>query len=144
VFPLARSASACSLIFTWRKLSLENISSILLEEHGAPVHCPSESKPRLRARATACVRLLTSNPAISTVPAINLRTLAYDTARVLFNLKREQHIVPLIMELARSEMAYTNQRYDEFAVVVLAAAMKEGYRGPVFLQADHVHAKSLE
>jgi hypothetical protein len=83
-------------------------------------------------------------PTISTVPAINLRTLTYDTARVLFKLKREQHIGPLIMELARSEMAYTNQRYDEFAVVVLAAAMKEGYRGPVFLQADHVHTKSLE
>lgn len=76
--------------------------------------------------------------ATSTVPAINLRTLTYDVARVLFKLKRERHIGPLIVELARSEMGYTNQRYDEFAIAVLAAAIKEGYRGPVFLQADHV------
>jgi hypothetical protein len=68
-------------------------------------------------------------PAPSTVPAINLRTLTYDITCVLFKLKREQHIGPLIMELARSEMAYTNQRYDEFAVAILAAAIKEGYRG---------------
>ncbi len=77
-------------------------------------------------------------PATSTVPAINLRTLTYDIARVLFNLKRAQHIGPLIVELARSEMGYTNQQYDEFAIAVLAAAIKEGYHGPVFLQADHV------
>lgn len=77
-------------------------------------------------------------PTTSTVPAINLRTPTYDIARVLFKLKREQHIGPLIVELARSEMGYTNQRYDEFATAVLAAAIKEGYRGPIFLQADHV------
>lgn len=49
-------------------------------------------------------------PETSTVPAINLRTLTYDIARVLFKLKQEQHIGPLIVELARSEMGYTNQQ----------------------------------
>jgi hypothetical protein len=79
-------------------------------------------------------------PATSTVPAINLRTLTYDIARLLLRLKRELRIGPLIVELARSEMDYTDQRPDEFAVAVLAAAIKEGYRGPLFLQADHVQA----
>ncbi len=81
-------------------------------------------------------------PATSTVPAINLRTLTYDIARVLFKLTQEQHIGSLIVELARSEMGYTDQRYDEFAVAVLAAAIKEGYRGPVFLQAYHVQVNA--
>jgi hypothetical protein len=75
-------------------------------------------------------------PATSTVPAINLRALTYDIARVLFKLTQQQHIGPWIVELARSEMEYTDQRYEEFTVAVLAAAIKEGYRGPLFLQAD--------
>ncbi|GHO59516.1 class II fructose-bisphosphate aldolase [Ktedonobacter robiniae] len=47
-------------------------------------------------------------------------------------------IGPLIFEIARSEIGYTGQRPDEYASVILAAAIKEGYRGPVFLQGDHV------
>ncbi len=39
-------------------------------------------------------------------------------------------------------MGYTNQQYDEFAITVLAAAIKEGYRGPIFLQADHVQVNA--
>jgi fructose/tagatose bisphosphate aldolase len=81
-------------------------------------------------------------PATSTVPAINIRTMTYDIARLLLKLKQEQRIGPLIFELARSEMEYTDQRPDEFAVAVLAAAIKEGYRGPLFLQADHVQANA--
>jgi hypothetical protein len=80
--------------------------------------------------------------AMSTVPAINLRAMTYGIARVLFKLKQEQRIGPLIVELARSEMGYTNQRYNEFAIAVLAAAIKEGYRGPVFLQAGHVQVNA--
>ena len=42
-----------------------------------------------------------------------------------------------IFEIAKSEMGYTNQPPPEYAAVILAAAIKEGYRGPVFIQADH-------
>jgi fructose/tagatose bisphosphate aldolase len=34
-------------------------------------------------------------------------------------------------------MAYTDQRPAEYAAVVLAAALREGWRTPVFLQGDH-------
>ncbi len=46
-------------------------------------------------------------------------------------------IGPVIFEIARSEMEYTDQRPDEYAVSVLAAALKEDYQGPIFLQGDH-------
>src|SRR6185369_17492962 len=49
----------------------------------------------------------------------------------------------LIFEIARSEIGYTDQRPAEYAAVVLGAAVREGWRGPVFLQGDHyqVNAK---
>lgn len=72
-----------------------------------------------------------------TVPAINIRALTYDTARIIFQLMRKKHIGPVIFEIARSEIEYTDQQPDEYAVCVLAAAIKEQYKGPVFLQGDH-------
>ncbi len=73
-----------------------------------------------------------------TVPAINVRALNYDMSRIIFRLMLTHNIGPVVFEIARSEIEYTDQRPDEFAVVVLAAAIKEGYTGPVYLQADHV------
>lgn len=72
-----------------------------------------------------------------TVPAINIRTLTYDTARIIFSLMKKHSIGSVIFEIARSEMDYTDQRPDEYAVSILAAAVKEEYVGPVFLQGDH-------
>ncbi|MBI4096882.1 MAG: class II fructose-bisphosphate aldolase [Candidatus Levybacteria bacterium] len=72
-----------------------------------------------------------------TVPAVNIRTLTYDTARIIFSLMKKHHIGTVIFEIARSEMDYTDQRPDEYAVSVLAAAIKENYSGPIFLQGDH-------
>jgi len=76
-------------------------------------------------------------PLTSTVPAINVRAMTYDTARIVFRLMLEKHIGPVIFEIARSEIEYTGQKPDEYAVSILAAAIKEGYKGPVFLQGDH-------
>ena len=73
----------------------------------------------------------------STVPAINIRTLTYDTAGIIFRLMVKHKIGPVVFEIARTEIEYTNQRPDEYAVSVLAAAIKNGYKGPVFLQGDH-------
>lgn len=72
-----------------------------------------------------------------TVPAMNIRGLTYDTARVVFRKAREMKVGPFIFEIARSEIGYTKQRPLEYATVVLAAAVKEGYQGPVFIQGDH-------
>lgn len=72
-----------------------------------------------------------------TVPAFNIRTLTYDTARVIFRLVKEHRVGAFIFEIAKSEMGYTEQRPDEYVVSVLAAAIKEEYVGPVFIQGDH-------
>jgi fructose/tagatose bisphosphate aldolase len=72
-----------------------------------------------------------------TVPAINIRGLTYDVAKVIFRKAIERDVGALIFEIARSEIGYTNQRPLEYSAVVLAAAVREGFKGPVFLQGDH-------
>ena len=75
-----------------------------------------------------------------TVPAMNLRMLAYDSARAVFRAARTIDCGAFIFEIARSEMVYTDQRPAEYVAAVLAAALREGYRGPVFIQGDHFQA----
>jgi fructose/tagatose bisphosphate aldolase len=95
--------------------------------------CPSASIQDLyRARGRGEVP-----PTAFTVPAINVRAAAYLTARTVFAVARERQVGALVFEIAKSEMAYTDQRPDEYAAVILAAALREGWRGPVFLQGDH-------
>ncbi|HYK41627.1 MAG TPA: class II fructose-bisphosphate aldolase [Thermoanaerobaculia bacterium] len=72
-----------------------------------------------------------------TVPAVNLRILTYDTARAAFRAARSLDAGALVFEIARSEIGYTDQRPGEYAAVVLAAAAREGWDHPVFLQGDH-------
>ncbi len=72
-----------------------------------------------------------------TVPAINIRGLTYDVARVIFRKALQMNVGALIFEIARSEIGYTKQRPLEYATVVLAAAVREGFEGPVFVQGDH-------
>src|SRR5664279_4873219 len=80
-----------------------------------------------------------------TVPAINVRGAAYDTARAIFRTAVKMHAGAFILEIARSEIAYTAQRPSEYVTVMLAAALREGFRGPVFIQGDHfqVNAKKF-
>jgi len=77
-----------------------------------------------------------------TVPAVNIRTLTYDTARALFRAAMRHNVGPFIFEIARSEIGYTEQRPAEYAACVLAAAMRENYKGPVFIQGDHFQASA--
>ncbi|HWH52585.1 MAG TPA: class II fructose-bisphosphate aldolase, partial [Gemmatimonadaceae bacterium] len=72
-----------------------------------------------------------------TVPAINVRGMAYDTARSIFRTAIALDTGAFILEIARSEIAYTDQRPAEYVAVMLAAALREGFRGPVFIQGDH-------
>jgi fructose-bisphosphate aldolase, class II len=72
-----------------------------------------------------------------TVPAINARASAYLTARQAFAAAIERDAGAVIFEIAKSEMAYTDQRPAEYGIVVLAAALRESWRGPVFVQGDH-------
>jgi len=72
-----------------------------------------------------------------TVPAINIRGIAYDTARAVFRAALKDNVGAMIFEIARSEIGYTKQSPGEYTACVLAAAISEGYRGPVFIQGDH-------
>jgi fructose/tagatose bisphosphate aldolase len=72
-----------------------------------------------------------------TVPAINIRALTYDTAQAVFRAAQASGAGAMIFEIARSEIDYTRQRPAEYTCAVTAAALKTGYRGPLFLQGDH-------
>ena len=79
-----------------------------------------------------------------TVPALNIRGLPYDLCRAIFRTAIKTQAGAFIFELAKSEMGYTFQKPQELSAVILAAAIKEGFTGPVFIQGDHfqVNAKN--
>src|SRR5262245_26899457 len=77
-----------------------------------------------------------------TVPAINVRAMAYDTARAVIRSARKLDAGAFILEIARSEIGYTEQRPHEYVAVVLAAALREGFTGPLFIQGDHVQTNA--
>ncbi len=78
-------------------------------------------------------------PADFTVPAINIRGMTYDVAQTIFKSASNHKVGTVIFELARSEMGYTNQPPHEYAGIILAAAIKQNYHYPVFIQGDHFH-----
>jgi fructose/tagatose bisphosphate aldolase len=82
-------------------------------------------------------------PADFTVPAFNIRCMSYDTARALMRARKALDAGAVICEIARSECSYTDQRPAEYTFVMIAAALREGCVGPVFIQGDHfqVNAK---
>ena len=79
-----------------------------------------------------------------TVPALNIRGMPYELCRAIFRTAIKMNSGAFIFELAKSEMSYTFQNPHELSTVILAAAIKEGYTGPVFIQGDHfqVNAKN--
>ena len=78
-----------------------------------------------------------------TVPAINIRGMSYDVARAAVRAAKKTKTGALIFEIAKSEIGYTEQRPGEYAAVMIAAAIREGHAGPLFIQGDHfqVNAK---
>ena len=77
-----------------------------------------------------------------TVPAINIRGLSYDVARAVFRAALRLKAGAFIFELARTESNYTDQKPAEYAAVMVAAALREGYEGPIFIQGDHYQANA--
>ncbi|MBZ9572615.1 class II fructose-bisphosphate aldolase [Patescibacteria group bacterium] len=72
-----------------------------------------------------------------TVPAFNIRTLTFDISRALFRAAKREKTGAFIVELARSEMGYTEQSPEQYIACVLAAAIEEEFKGFLFLQGDH-------
>lgn len=79
-----------------------------------------------------------------TVPAINLRSMTYDLARRILRVAKKNNSGSFIFEIARSEIGYTGQSPLEYSSTVLAAAVKENYSGPVFIQGDHFQVNAAE
>ncbi len=76
-----------------------------------------------------------------TVPAINIRGITYHVARAVFRAAMKDEVGAFIFEIARSEMGYTLQSPGEYATCILAAAIREGLKGPVFIQGDHFQVR---
>jgi fructose/tagatose bisphosphate aldolase len=76
-----------------------------------------------------------------TVPAINIRGITYPVARSVFRVALKDRVGAFIFEIARSEIDYTRQSPAEYAACILAAAIREGFKGPVFIQGDHFQVR---
>lgn len=76
-------------------------------------------------------------PPTFTVPAINVRSMNFEMSRAIFRAANKLDTGALIFEIARSEIGYTDQRPAEYVSSVLAAAIAEGFQGPLFVQGDH-------
>jgi fructose/tagatose bisphosphate aldolase len=79
-----------------------------------------------------------------TVPAINLRSMTYDLARAIFRVAEKNNSGAFVFEIARSEIGYTSQLPTEYSSSILAAAIRENYSGPVFIQGDHFQANAAK
>ena len=79
-----------------------------------------------------------------TIPAFNVRGLTYPLARAIWRAALQANCGPIIFELAPSESSGCDQTFEEYAAMVMAAAFKEGYRGPIFLQGDHFSLENVE
>jgi fructose/tagatose bisphosphate aldolase len=77
-----------------------------------------------------------------TVPAINVRAMAYETGRAVIRAAKKLKAGAFLLEIARSEIGYTEQRPHEYSAIMLAAALREGFRGPLFIQGDHVQTNA--
>ena len=77
-----------------------------------------------------------------TTPAMNVRVLTYDAGRAIFRAAQRHEAGAVICEIARSEIAYTDQRPAEYVAVMTAAALREGFVGPLFIQGDHVQVNA--
>ncbi|MFH1876152.1 MAG: class II fructose-bisphosphate aldolase [Candidatus Omnitrophota bacterium] len=77
-----------------------------------------------------------------TVPAMNIRTLTYDIVRSVFRAAGKINAGAFIFEIAKSEIGYTDQRPLEYSTMIILAAIKEGYKGPIFIQGDHFQVKA--
>jgi len=68
-----------------------------------------------------------------TVPGLNLRGWSYQTCRAAFRAAGKIGAHLIIFEQAVGEAIYAAQAPSEYTAAVLAAALRQGYTGPVFL-----------
>ncbi len=71
-----------------------------------------------------------------TIAAFNIRGITYQTALVIFRVANRNKAGPFIFELTPQEMKHTKQSPAEFASCILGAALRTGYKGPIFIQCN--------
>ena len=77
-----------------------------------------------------------------TVPAMNIRFTTFETGRAALRAAKKTDTGAFIFEIARSEMGYCDQPPAEFSAGLIAAAIKEGFFHPIFIQGDHFQVKA--
>jgi len=63
--------------------------------------------------------------------------LSYDAARAVFRAAPQIDAGAFILKSPEARIGYSEQRPGEYAATIQAAAIREGFRGPLFLQCDH-------
>ncbi len=79
-----------------------------------------------------------------TVPAFNIRLLSFDIMRTIFRSAQKEKTAAFILEIAESEIKYTEQSLEEYRKTALEAAEKENFNNPIFLQGDHFKGDKLK
>jgi fructose/tagatose bisphosphate aldolase len=128
---------AMELIFTDDPAKKREIAKEILDAAIAEGAYPSSIQEFYLARGRGEFRGFT-------IPAINLRSMTYDLARTIFRVAKKNNSSAFVFEIARSEIGYTDQSPIEYSSMVLAAAVKERYSGPVFIQGDHFQANAAK
>ncbi len=72
-----------------------------------------------------------------TVPALNVRAVAYDSALAIFEAIEKHNVGAVIFELSRGEIGFTQQRPMQYTTSILNAAIASGYSGAIYFQGDH-------
>ena len=129
--------TAMELIFTDDPAKKREIAKEILDAAIAEGAYPSSIQEFYLARGRGEFRGFT-------IPAINLRSMTYDLARTIFRVAKKNNSSAFVFEIARSEIGYTDQSPTEYSSMVLAAAVKERYSGPVFIQGDHFQANAAK
>jgi fructose/tagatose bisphosphate aldolase len=70
--------------------------------------------------------------------------MTYDLACKIFKVGKKNNSGAFVFEIARSEIGYTSQSPIEYSSMVMAAAIKESYSGPVFIQGDHFQVNAAK
>ena len=72
------------------------------------------------------------------IPAFNIPGMTFSIARIIFRSYRKYNTGPFIFQLSPLEMADTAQTPWEYSACILAAAMRERYSGPIFIQCNAI------
>jgi len=79
-----------------------------------------------------------------TIPVFRIPGLSYTVARALFRGAKENETGAFIFEIDPNQIQHANQTPGEYSTIVLAAAVREEYKGPIFIQADYISVHGEE